>query len=122
MDTINAYMRRKNAPQVLVVESYVTVEADDCTQTVVKPWNQNAVVLSPEPSLGYTYYKTVPMVPNTDALQAYGPYYKQTRYSELNPMKEITMAEAYIQPALKNRNWLVYLNSMNTTWNHGESA
>lgn len=120
LDSINRYMRTKGAPQIIVIESYVIVEDADGTQHTEQPWNPNSVVLSPEPRLGYTYYKTVPNVANTDALQAYGAYYKSTRYSELNPMKETTMAEAYIQPGLSNRRWLVYLNCMNTTWNNGE--
>ena len=57
-----------------------------------------------------------------DALQAYGAYYKVTRYSDVNPMSETTLAEAYVQPALSNRGSLVYLNTMNTTWNDGEAG
>lgn len=120
LEAINRYMRTKGAPQLLVLDSYVTVEDEDGNRHTEKPWNSNSVVLSPEPRLGYTYYKTVPMVQNTEALQAYGRYYKQTRYSEVNPMKEVTMAEAYIQPALTNRKSLVYLNCMSTSWNNGE--
>lgn len=120
LDAINRYMRTKNAPQILVIEPYVTIEGKDGSQTSVQPWNVNSVVLSPEPRLGYTYYKTVPEVKETAAVQAYGSFYKTTIYSELNPMLEVTMSEAYIQPALSNRRSLVYLNAMNTSWNGGE--
>lgn len=120
IDSINRYMRTKGAPQILVIDSYVTVEDADGTQHVEKPWNENSVVLSPEPRLGYTYYKTVPDVQGTDAIQAHGSYYKTTRYSEVNPLKEVTLAEAYIQPGLSNRKSLVFLNCMNTTWHNGE--
>lgn len=121
LEAINRYMRSKGAPQILVIESYVIIEDGDGTQHTEQPWNPNSVVLSPEPRLGYTYYKTVPSVQNTEALQSYGQYYKMTRFaSSLDPMEETTMAEAYIQPGLSNRRWLVYLNCMNTTWNEGE--
>lgn len=120
IDTVNSYMRRKGAPQVLVIEPYVAIEGKDGVPDSIQPWNVNSVVLSPEARLGYTYYKTVPRVPNTDALQENGKYYKLTVYSELNPMTEVTMAEAYIQPALSNRRSLVYLNAMNTEWNEGK--
>ena len=79
-------------------------------------------VLSPEPRLGYTYWKRVPAVKNTEAIQVYGSYYKVTRYSDVNPMVETTLAEAYVQPALSNRGSLVFLNTMNTTWNDGEAG
>lgn len=120
LDAINRYMRSKGAPQLLVIEPYVTIEDEDGKRHTEQPWNPNSVVLSPEPRLGYTWYKSVPTVAGTDALQTYGPYYKETRYGDVNPMTETTMAEAYIQPALSNRSHLVYINCMATTWNNGE--
>ena len=119
IDSINAYQRKFNRPQILVINSRVTIEQADGSQETINPWNVNVCVLSPEPRLGYTYWKRVPKVQNTEALQAYGAYYKITRYSDVNPMSETTLAEAYLQPALSNRGSLVYLNTMNTTWNDG---
>lgn len=121
LQSINTYMSGKGWPQILVIDSYTTIEAKDGTKTTLKPWNENVVVMSPVPRLGYTYYKSVPMVPNTDASQAQSSFYKLTVYSEINPMLEVTMAEAYVQPALSNRNSLVFINTTNTTgWNNGE--
>ena len=122
IDSINAYQRKFNRPQILVINSRVTIEQADGSQDTINPWNKNVCVLSPEPRLGYTYWKRVPFVQDTEALQAYGSYYKVTRYRELNPMLETTLAEAYVQPALSNRGSLVFLNTMNTTWNDGESG
>ena len=73
------------------------------------------------PQLGWTYYKPVPNVPNTEALQQQASYYKMTRYSDLNPMLEVTMAEAYVQPGLINRASLVFINTTNANWNSGET-
>ena len=122
IDSINAYQRKFNRPQILVINSRVTIEQSDGKQDTINPWNKNVCVLSPEPRLGYTYWKRVPVVKNTEALQVYGSYYKVTRYSDVNPMVETTLAEAYVQPALSNRGSLVFLNTMNTTWNDGESG
>lgn len=119
IENVNAYMRRKGYPQILVLDSYVTIEDKDGTQTTIQPWNEKAVVLAPTPQLGWTYYKPVPMVENTDAAQVQGPYYKVTVYSTLNPMTEVTMAEAYVQPGLINRASLVFMNVTQTTWNEG---
>ncbi|MDR0864964.1 MAG: major capsid protein [Candidatus Symbiothrix sp.] len=118
--SVNAYLIGKGAPQILVIDPYATIEAKDGKKTTIQPWNPKVVTLSPVPQLGYTYYKPVPNVPNNDALQAQASYYKLTRYSDLNPMLEVTMAEAYVQPALINRNSLVFINTENTAWNGGE--
>ena len=119
---INTYMRNHSYPQILVIDPYVTIEADDGTPTVVRPWNINTVALSPVPQLGYTYYKPVALVDNTDAVQVQSSYYKLTVYSDVNPPSETTLAEAYIQPGLINRASLLYLNSMAKTWNDGAAS
>lgn len=121
LDSINAYQRKFGRPQIVVIDSYVTIEDKDGKQETIQPWNPNVVVLAPEPRLGYTYYKTVPMVDATEAVQAYGSYYKVTRYSDVNPMEETTLAEAYVQPALSNRASLCLINTMNTSWNNGNA-
>lgn len=120
LDSINTYQRRHGYPQIIVIDSYVTIEQADGKTETIQPWNELSVVLSPSTQLGWTYYKNVPTVQNTEAAQTYGSYYKMTRYSEINPMLEVTMAEAYLQPALINRASLVYINTMNTSgWNNG---
>lgn len=119
LESINAYQRKFGRPQIVVIDSYVTIEDKDGNQETIQPWNPNVVVLSPELRLGYTYYKTVPMVDATEAVQAYGSYYKVTRYSDVNPMEETTLAEAYVQPALSNRASLVYINIAKPSWNEG---
>jgi hypothetical protein len=61
------------------------------------------------------------MVENTAAMQAQGAFAKTTVYSETNPMKEVTLTEAYVQPGLINRKSLVFINVDNTTgFNGGE--
>lgn len=123
LESINAYQRKFNRPQIIVIDSYVTIEDAEGKQNTIQPWNPNAVVLSPEPRLGYTYHKTVPMVEATEAIQVQGAYYKITRYSDVNPMEETTLAEAYVQPGLTNRASLAYINVMNTSgWNDGGAA
>lgn len=121
LNSINKYMRGKGYPQLLILDTYATIEHKDGTRETIKPWNENVVVLAPTPQLGWTYYKPVPNVPNTDALQTQASYYKMTRYSELNPMLEVTMAEGYVQPGLINRASLVFINTSATTWNNGDA-
>lgn len=119
VDNVNAYMRSKGFPQFLVLDSYATIEDKAGKQTTIKPWNENVVTLSPVPQLGWTYYKPVPVIEETAALQAQGAFAKTTVYSEVNPMLEVTMAEAYVQPALINRASLVFINTTNVAWNGG---
>lgn len=122
LDGINKYMRKKGWPQILVIDTYATIENKKGDQETIKPWNENVVTLAPIPQLGWTYYKPVPVVQDTSALQAQAQYYKITRYSELNPMLEVTTAEAYAQPGLINRASLVFINTAKTKWANGAEA
>lgn len=120
VQNVNAYLRAKGYPQILKIDSYATIENKKGEHSTIKPWNPNVVALAPQPQLGWTYYKPVPVLKDTDAMQAQGKYAKTTVYSEVNPMLEVTMAEAYVQPGLINRASLVLLNTNATTWNNGQ--
>lgn len=122
LDNVNAYMQKLGYPRFLVIDSYATIEHNDGSQETIKPWNPNVVTLTPVPQLGWTYYKPVPMVKGTDAIQAQGKYAKTTVYSQVNPTLEVTMVEAYVQPALINRASLVFANVANTQWADGKST
>ena len=119
LERINNYMRQESYPQILFIDSYVTVEQKDGSQETLKPWNEKVVTLSPTVQLGWTYWKRVPMAKNTEAYQVYGAFYKLTVYSDVNPQTETTLAEAYVQPGLINRASLVFINTTKTTWNGG---
>lgn len=122
VENVNSYMRSKGYPQFLVIDTYATIEHKKGDHETIKPWNVNVVTLSPIPQLGWTYFKPVKVLKNTEALQVQGKYAKTTVYSELNPQKEVTMAEAYVQPGLINRSSLCFINTDNTKgWNDGES-
>lgn len=116
LETLNKYLDGKGYPHLLVIDSYATVEHKDGSQETIKPWDEKVVTLAPTAQLGWTYYKPVPNVENTEALQVQGAYYKMTRYSDVNPMVEVTMGEAYVQPGLINRQSLVFINTTDTKW------
>lgn len=123
LEAINSFMRSQGYPTIVVIETEAGIEGKDGEVTTIKPWRQNVVTLAPSLQLGWTYWKTVPRVNNTEALQTYGSFYKVTRYSEVNPMLEVTLAEAYVQCVLINRNTVNFLNvAYVTTWNDGEPA
>lgn len=122
LDNINSYQSKYGYPRIIVLDTYATIEDKAGNRTTIKPWNKNVVTLSPAPQLGWTYFKTVPVVKGTDAIQAHGQYAKTTVYSQVNPLLEVTMIEAYVQPALINRASLVFANIANTEWADGKAT
>lgn len=122
LEDLNAYMQKMGYPQFEVINRRVVAEQPNGDSSVIRPWNDNVVLLAPSLQLGKTYYTSVPQIPNSNAQQSYGSYYKVTRYGEVNPMLDVTLAEAYVQPALMNRKNLFYLNTSNTDWAEGVKA
>ena len=121
LESVNAFMRSQGYPTIIVIETEAGIEDKTGEVTPIKPWRPNVVTLAPSLQLGWTYWKTVPRVNNTEALQTYGSFYKVTRYSEVNPMLEVTLAEAYVQCVLINRSTVCFLNTQYvSTWNNGE--
>lgn len=122
IDTVNSFMSAQGYPRIVVIETEAGIEGRDGEVTTIKPWAENVVTLAPSIQLGWTYWKTVPRVQNTEALQTYGPFYKVTRYSQVNPMLEVTLAEAYMQCVLINRGTVNFLNTEYVSdWNGGET-
>lgn len=119
---VNSYMLKFNYPQIQIIDRRVMTESNAGVREIVHPYKDNVLLFSPTLQLGWTYYKRVPMIENTEAQQVYGDCYKLTRYSEQNPMTETTMAEAYVQSVLTNREDLAMLNIANTTWANGVIA
>jgi len=123
LEAVNAFMRSQGYPTIVVIETEAGIEDKEGNVTTIKPWAENVVTLAPSIQLGWTYWKTVPMVRNTEALQSYGSFYKVTRYSQVNPMLEVTLAEGYVQCVLINRSTVNFLNTEYVTnWNGGEPA
>ncbi len=118
---INSYMTAKGFPTIVVIDTEVAIEGKDGAETPLKPWAENVVTLAPSLTLGHTFYKTVPMVQNTQALQAYAKFYKVTRYGDVNPMEEVTLAEAYVQVVLENRASTAFINVAKTSWSNGNA-
>ena len=116
---LNTYMQKMGYPTFEVINRRVVAEQPNGESNVIRPWNDNVVLLAPTMQLGRTYYTTVPQIANTDAQQSYGNFYKARRYGVVNPMLDVTLAEAYVQPALTNRKNLFYLNTNNSNWDEG---
>ncbi|MBO6117372.1 MAG: hypothetical protein J6P44_02390 [Bacteroidales bacterium] len=119
---LNAYMEKFGYPQFEVINRFVNAEQPNGDSYIYQPWKNNVVTLGPTLQLGRTYYTTVPQVPNVEAQQTYGSFYKITRYGKVDPMLDRTLAEAYVQPALSNRKNLFMLNTANTQWSEGLTA
>lgn len=118
---VNAMMmRRPNlyGLQIIVIDQRVTIELGDGTRTTVNPFNDNVVSLAENNVLGLTYWKK-PIdlnLASVDAIMSMNGHTLIKKYSEEEPVKEVTLGIANAFPAwnLASRTYLMQVN--NTSW------
>lgn len=119
---VNAMMARRPdlyGLQIVVIDQQVTFELSDGSRSTVNPFAANVVSLSESQTLGATYWKR-PIdlsVGSTDIMRAMNGHTLIKKYSEEEPIKEVTLGIANAFPAwnLAGRSFLLQTN--NTSWN-----
>ena len=115
---VNAALAAQNLPTIKIIDSYVTIELEDGSRTTACPWQTGVVTFLPDLVPGNTYYSTL-----ADELVQGSAAYKVKRgpvllkkYSEENPVKEVTigMANAFPVWATAQHSYLMY--TAETTW------
>lgn len=116
LDSVNAYMRANNLPEIRIVESYVSVEIDG-TRTTVNPWASGCITFAPDMVVGNTFNSILAEdYAETVAMKAKRDYIMVKKWSEEEPLKEITKGMANAFPALSNPSGIYLLNTQGSTW------
>ena len=111
-----AYLR---GLQIVVLDQDITVELSDGSQTTGNPFADNVVMFSETKQLGQTYYNTpVDMsMQGSHALKVMNGYTCIKKFSEENPIREITMGIANVFPAWLSSTRSYLMDVANSTWN-----
>lgn len=111
-----AYLR---GLQIVVLDQDITVELADGTQTTGNPFADNVVMFSESKNLGATYYNTpVDMnLQGTPAIKVMNGYTCIKKFSDENPIKEVTMGVANVFPAWLSSTRSYLMDTANSTWN-----
>lgn len=122
LQDINGMMaRRPNlyGLQIVVIDQQVTLELNNGSRTTVNPFEDNVVSFSESKVLGATYWKK-PIdlnLANSVAMKAMNGHTLIKKYSDEEPVKEVTQGIANAFPAwnLASRSCLMQTNG--TSWN-----
>ena len=122
LDDVNAYLKRQVAfkgLQIIEIDQEVTIELKDGTRTTVNPFEDDVVLFSESKVLGKTYYKKpIDMnMTNSVALKAMRGHTMIKKFSEEEPVKEVTQGIANLFPAwnLAGRSLLMQVNANSWT-------
>ena len=118
LESVNKMLKKQawlNGIQIHVVDIDVTRELSDGTQTMGNPFADNIVVFSEVPVLGSTQYGLL----KDSAQNVMRSERKHTvvkKYSEPEPLKEVTIGEADALPVLDTAYKNIYMNVAATSW------
>lgn len=108
---INAALRQENLPEIVVIDSLVTIEQDNGTQTAVNPWSAGKVTFTPSLNVGYTYHAPLAdeLVGGSAALKVKRNHVLIKKFSVEEPTAEITKALANAFPVWNDssKSWIV---------------
>ena len=118
---VNSAMSRKPnlyGLQIIVIDQKITMELADGSRSTVNPFADNVVSFSESMVLGATYWKRpIDMNMQSVALKTMNGHTMIKKYSNEEPVQEVTMGIANAFPAwnLAGRSYLMQVN--NTSWN-----
>lgn len=118
LESVNKMLKKQawlNGIQIHVVDIDVTRELSDGTQTMGNPFADNVVVFSETPVLGSTQYGLLKDSAQ-NVMRAERKHTVVKKYSEPEPLKEVTIGEADALPVLDTAYKNVYMNVAATSW------
>lgn len=118
LESVNKMLKKQawlNGIQIHVVDIDVTRELSDGTQTMGNPFADNIVVFSETPVLGSTQYGLLKDSAQ-NVMRAERKHTVVKKYSEPEPLKEVTIGEADALPVLDTAYKNVYMNVAATSW------
>lgn len=120
LNLINEYMEQNMLPKIVVVDPTVTFENEDHTRTTLKCWAPGKVAFVTDINVGDIQHGPI-MAENLPEYNKVATCVKKdfvflSKYSELNPAKEMTMAEANAFPVLNDPTSIYLFDSENGTW------
>jgi hypothetical protein len=120
---VNAYLSKQNhifkGLQIVVIDQDITLELADGSRETSNPFEDNVILFSESKTLGHTFW-TPPVdfgLEGSSAIKTMHGHTLIKKYSEEEPIKEVTLGIANLFPAwnLAGRSLLMQVDS--TTWN-----
>jgi hypothetical protein len=120
LDSVNKYMASNGLPQIIIVESYVTIELADGTRTSVNPWEAGVVALTTDKVLGNTYYAPLAdeLVIDSAATKVKRGAVLIKKFSTEDPVSEVTKGMANAFPAFAQGPRAFLMDTTHTSWSH----
>lgn len=113
VESVNAALRQNKLPQIIIWDSYVSVESKAGVQTAASGWEEGNVTFSITNRLGDTANTTTAdgFVTNDVSTKAYSDFVLVKSWAEQDPITVITKGVAYATPVLQGANNIFILKT-----------
>lgn len=98
---VNKALEAQKLPQIVVIDSRITIEKTDGTRTVVNPWETGRITFVPSLQVGNTYYAPLAddLVQSSAAIRVKREHVLIKKFSIEDPVQEVTKGLANAFPA-----------------------
>lgn len=120
IDMMNAYLRKKRLPEIILVEdSELIFEDDDHVRTELPAWEKGYITFSIEKKFGRTQHGPI-AEEEADTVKKYAVQAKKghilvTKWSDVDPVVEKTKGEGHFWPVIDDPGCFYFLNTNSTT-------
>jgi len=118
-DTVNSFLTANGLPTIVIVDPLVRHESKNHSRSNVNPWASGYVTFVPELKVGSMQYGPI-VAEDSETIQKVATLIKRvdtmvTKWSEIEPFREWTKAEANVFPVLDDPEELFLLNTKRVT-------
>ena len=126
LDKINEYQEANMLPRIVVIDPAVRIEGKNHRKTTVNPWEAKRVCLVPELQVGNIQHGPI-AAESSEAVKKLAITTKQDfifiqKWSELEPFKEWTKAEANAIPVIDDPETMYILKADAAAWSETEDT
>ncbi|MBW6491949.1 MAG: major capsid protein [Lentimicrobium sp.] len=116
-ENINTALMAEGLPQIKIVESFVTLESNDGTRTVVEPWQAGIITFAPSLNVGTTWHGPM-AAENVDspAQKVKRGHVLISKWGTDEPVTENTKGTANAFPAINDPDELWLVDTTATSW------
>lgn len=119
LDNLNALLKKNRLPQIIEIDTYIRHENKDHKRETLQPWQAGYITFTVEKTLGRMQHGPIAEEDAESvkkmAIQSKKGHCLVTKWSEVDPVREMTKGEAHCFPVIKGAQDMWILNTNSTT-------
>jgi Phage major capsid protein E len=118
LQSLNTALRGLNLPQIILIDSYVTIEIKG-NRTQVAAWEAGVMLFSDTATIGSTKYAPLAdeFIDSTNSIKVKRGHVLIKRFANEEPLRETCLAMANAMPVISGTKTKYLVDGLNSAWN-----